>query len=179
MVLMRSSPLLKTRVCWRVDARELLNDLLAQPCGNGFAYDNQADDGQQDGGYCTPVQRINGALQDDAYAAGSHQAQYCRFAQVYIPPQYADCKKGGYDLRDDGIQNDFGARGARRFQCLYRPAVDLFDCLAQKLAQEAQRSEHNGNDACQHAWTENGHKQERPDQRVDRAARNQYEAAQP
>src|SRR3546814_17136369 len=66
------------------------DDLLAKPSREELAENDQREDGEQHRRRFLPVERVDGALEDDADPSCADQAEHRRFTDVDVPSQDAD-----------------------------------------------------------------------------------------
>jgi hypothetical protein len=66
------------------------DDFLAQPGRNHFAENDERKDRQKHGRRLLPVENVDRALQDQAYAARADKAKDGRFPDIDVPAQDAD-----------------------------------------------------------------------------------------
>ena len=143
-----------------------------------FGHDHDGEDGNQHRRHARPLEQVQRGIEHHAHATGTDDAQDGRFTHVDVPAQQHDGHEGGLQLRPVAIPDLGELARARRLQRLDGAARHLLDGLAGHLADEADRAESDGQRARQRTGSEDGQEQQRPHQRIDRAAGHQHDAGE-
>ena len=139
--------------------------------------DHDREDHEQHQPDLVPVEIVERGIERHAEAAAADEAEHGGFADVDVPAEQRDRQEGRLHLRPVALEQDRERRGAGGGQRLDRAGLRLLDRLGQEFAGEADRVHGDREHAGERAGAEHRDEEQRPDQRVDRARRDQDEAA--
>ncbi len=130
-------------------------------------------DGNENDQDLGPRERVDRRMEQQADPACADEAQHARFAHIDVPAIDRRAEQHRHDLRHD--RDPPGLQGACTGRChgFDLAGIDLLDRFGDELGDEADGPRGDREDAGDRAGAEDGHEQQSPDHRVDRARPDQ------
>src|SRR5699024_10681002 len=131
-----------------------------------FTEQHQPEDQYENDAGAAPLQRSDGTVELQADSTCAHEAHDGGFPYVDVPAVHGSADESGHHLRDDTIARYLRLARPRGRERLNGPRIDFLDRLEQQLADEADGTQGNRQDAGQQPRSDDAHEQQRPDERV-------------